>query len=59
MRTETVEWIPRLGVDLVLRLDGFAALMLLLVAGIGVLVVAYSASYFDDPSPATSACSAC
>ena len=28
VRTETVEWIPQLGVDLVLRLDGFAALML-------------------------------
>ncbi len=49
--TETVEWIPELGVDLALRLDGFAALMLVLVAGIGVLVFAYSASYFDDPSP--------
>ena len=49
--TETVEWIPELGVDLALRLDGFAALMLVLVAGIGVLVIAYSASYFADPSP--------
>ena len=37
--TETVEWIPELGVDLALRLDGFAALMLVLVAGIGVLVI--------------------
>ena len=37
--TEHVEWIPDLGVDLDLRLDGFAALMVVLVAGIGVLVV--------------------
>ena len=58
--TETVEWIPELGVDLALRLDGFAALMLVLVAGIGVLVIAYSASYFAEPdAAATFACSAC
>ena len=39
VRTSHVAWIPSLGVDLDLRLDGFAALMLVLVAGIGVLVV--------------------
>ena len=36
---ESVNWIPALGVELDLRVDGFAALMLMLVAGIGVLVV--------------------
>ena len=46
---ESIQWIPELGVELDLLVDGFAALMLLLVAGIGVLVVAYSARYFDQP----------
>ena len=46
---ESVNWIPALGVELDLRVDGFAALMLILVAGIGVLVVGYSARYFDQP----------
>ena len=40
--TEAVPWVPQLGVDLDLRLDGFAVLFAALVAGIGVLVVAYS-----------------
>ena len=47
VRTEHVPWIPTLGVALDLRLDGFAALMLVLVAGIGLLVVAYAWRYFD------------
>ena len=63
VRTEHVEWIPELGVDLDLRLDGFAALMLLLVAGIGVLVVAYAWRYFHRPDAGRraprSGCSCC
>ncbi|MET0458825.1 MAG: proton-conducting transporter membrane subunit, partial [Ilumatobacteraceae bacterium] len=51
VRTTHVSWIPELGVDLDLRLDGFAALMLVLVAGIGLLVMAYSARYFSHPTP--------
>jgi len=43
--TQGVAWVPALGVDLDLRLDGFAALFVLLIAGIGVLVFAYSARY--------------
>jgi len=43
--TESVAWVPQLGVDLDLRLDGFAVLFAALVSGIGVLVVAYSGSY--------------
>ena len=43
--TERVAWVPALGVNLDLRLDGFAALFVLLIAGIGVLVFAYSARY--------------
>jgi NADH:ubiquinone oxidoreductase subunit 5 (subunit L)/multisubunit Na+/H+ antiporter MnhA subunit len=49
--TSHVSWIPTLGVDLDLRLDGFAALMLVLVAGIGVLVVAYAWCYLSHPEP--------
>ncbi|NLV55501.1 MAG: DUF4040 domain-containing protein [Acidimicrobiales bacterium] len=44
--TESVRWVPRLGLDFDLRADGFGALMLLLVAGIGVLVFVYSNAYF-------------
>ena len=43
--TQGVAWVPALGVDLDLRLDGYAALFVLLIAGIGVLVFAYSACY--------------
>ena len=59
VRTASVEWVPQLGLDLDLRLDGFAALMLVLVAGIGVLVFAYAARYFARPTPHTAACSGC
>ncbi len=49
--TEERAWLPTLGVNLVLRLDGFAAVMVLLVSGIGVLVLAYAARYLpDDPA---------
>jgi NADH:ubiquinone oxidoreductase subunit 5 (subunit L)/multisubunit Na+/H+ antiporter MnhA subunit len=40
--TESVRWVPQLGLALDLRLDGFAALMVLLVSGIGVLVFTYA-----------------
>jgi multicomponent Na+:H+ antiporter subunit A len=43
---QSVTWVPQLGLDIDLRLDGFGALFVLLVAGIGTLVVLYSASYF-------------
>ena len=45
---ERWEWIPGLGLDLGLRLDGLAAGMSLLVAGVGVLVLIYAAGYFSD-----------
>ena len=43
---ESVGWVPQIGLNLDLRLDGFALLMGLLVTGIGVLVFTYSISYF-------------
>ncbi len=46
VHTERVTWIPALDVALDLRLDGFSALMLLLVSGVGLLVVVYSMGYF-------------
>src|SRR4051812_285251 len=41
-------WVPTLDLAIDLRFDGFAALMVLIVSGIGVAVFAYSWSYFDD-----------
>jgi multicomponent Na+:H+ antiporter subunit A len=48
---ESVQWVPQLDMTLQLRLDGFAALMVLLVSGVGLLVLAYSASYFPRVQP--------
>src|SRR5690554_82483 len=39
-------WMPALGVELHLRLDGTAWLFTVLVTGIGALVLAYAARYF-------------
>jgi multicomponent Na+:H+ antiporter subunit A len=44
--TERVRWVPALGIDFDLRLDAFGLLMAFLVAGVGVLVLAYGATYF-------------
>ncbi|MFI5841501.1 Na+/H+ antiporter subunit A [Catenuloplanes sp. NPDC051500] len=46
--TETVEWIPQLGLSLALRLDTLSWLMVLLVGGVGALVLAYCAHYVED-----------
>jgi multicomponent Na+:H+ antiporter subunit A len=48
--TQVVSWVPGLGLDLALRLDGFALLMVALVSGIGTLIFAYSRWYFS-PRP--------
>jgi multicomponent Na+:H+ antiporter subunit A len=51
VESQSWEWVPALGVDAAFRLDGFAALMVLIVSGIGLVVLAYSWHYFapDDP----------
>ena len=36
--------------SLTVRLDGFATLLALLVTGIGIVVLVYSAGYFDQPT---------
>ncbi|HEX7134743.1 MAG TPA: proton-conducting transporter membrane subunit, partial [Iamia sp.] len=48
---EVVGWVPALDVDLQLRLDGFGALMVVLVSGIGVLVFVYAARYLSPTAP--------
>src|SRR6185312_9426861 len=40
-----VPWLPSLGLDLVLRVDGLAWLFLLLICGIGLLVAVYARYY--------------
>lgn len=47
-RTETVSWLPAIGLDLDLRLDGFGTLMVVLIGGIGTLVFVYAWQYFGD-----------
>lgn len=42
---ESVAWVPRLGLEVSLRLDGFAVLFVLLVSGIGVLIFLYAGRY--------------
>lgn len=44
---EHLPWIPTLGVGIDMRLDGLAAVFLLLVVFVGALVMAYSARYFS------------
>ncbi|MCB5202469.1 monovalent cation/H+ antiporter subunit A [Neorhizobium sp. T786] len=47
------EWLPQLGVNLTLRMDGFAWMFAMLVAIIGLMVVLYARYYMseDDPVP--------
>ncbi|HEY0970012.1 MAG TPA: monovalent cation/H+ antiporter subunit A [Gemmatimonadales bacterium] len=44
-------WLPGLGLDFVVRLDGLAFLFALLVLGIGLLVVVYARYYLRDSDP--------
>lgn len=48
--TETLTWVPSLGLDITLRFDGLTVAMLLLVTGIGVAVFTYAAAYMR-PGP--------
>jgi len=49
----TVPWVPQLGLNLVLRMDGLAAVFAVMVSGIGFLVVLYARYYMspEDPIP--------
>ncbi|WP_260954636.1 monovalent cation/H+ antiporter subunit A [Pseudomonas citri] len=48
---EHYAWLPSLGLDFVLRLDGFAWLFSLLVLGIGALVSLYARYYLSPADP--------
>ncbi|MDQ3265261.1 MAG: monovalent cation/H+ antiporter subunit A [Myxococcota bacterium] len=51
--TQRLDWVPALGLQLVLRLDGFSWMFSLLVLGIGALVALYARYYLSaaDPMP--------
>ena len=46
------EWLPAIGLNLGLRLDGLALMFALLITGIGLLIILYAAWYLhaDDPA---------
>ena len=46
--TERTTWVDGLGLEVALRLNGLAATMTLIVAGVGVGVMVYAASYFSS-----------
>lgn len=50
--TERVSWLPTLGLDVVVRLDGFAWLFAMLVSGMGLLVIVYARYYMSPDDPA-------
>lgn len=51
-RTQTVSWVPSLGLELTFRVDGLGALMAMVIGGIGALVFWYAAWYFSGSSSA-------
>jgi multicomponent K+:H+ antiporter subunit A len=50
--TERLVWLPSLGIDLVVRLDGFAWMFAMLVSGMGLLVIVYARYYLSADDPA-------
>ncbi|WP_054812330.1 Na+/H+ antiporter subunit A [Nocardia arizonensis] len=46
-----ITWAPTIRMDIELRFDSLAAVLAALVLGIGALVLAYCARYFDDDEP--------
>ncbi|WP_028035415.1 monovalent cation/H+ antiporter subunit A [Chelativorans sp. J32] len=46
-----LQWLPELGLNLTLRMDGFAWLFTMLIAGIGFLVVIYARYYMSPQDP--------
>jgi multicomponent K+:H+ antiporter subunit A len=47
----TVEWVPDLGLEFSLRMDGFAWMFAMLITGIGFLVVLYARYYMSPTDP--------
>ncbi|MCJ7799084.1 MAG: monovalent cation/H+ antiporter subunit A, partial [Polaromonas sp.] len=48
---QEIEWLPALGLNLVIRLDGFSWMFCMLVLGIGALVVLYARYYMSPTDP--------
>ncbi|MFT4127901.1 MAG: Na+/H+ antiporter subunit A [Gordonia sp. (in: high G+C Gram-positive bacteria)] len=48
---QTVSWVPTLQMDVVMRMDTLAAILSVLILGVGTLVLCYCAHYFDDARP--------
>lgn len=48
--SESIDWIPALGVTIGLRIDPLTFILTAVVAGIGLLIVVYSDGYFSDPA---------
>lgn len=46
-----LRWAPSIRMDVDLRFDSLAAVMCVLVLGVGALILAYCARYFDDDEP--------
>ena len=49
---ERLAWLPLLGIDLIVRIDGFAWLFAMLVSVMGLLVIAYARYYLSPSDPA-------
>jgi multicomponent K+:H+ antiporter subunit A len=47
----TLEWVPELGLEFSLRVDGFAWMFAMLITGIGFLVVLYARYYMSPADP--------
>ncbi len=47
---QVVSWVPSLGVDLSLMMDGLGSWFALIITGVGTLVLLYAAGYFEDPA---------
>ncbi|MBX3635268.1 MAG: monovalent cation/H+ antiporter subunit A [Rubrivivax sp.] len=50
--TERLAWLPSLGIDVIVRLDGFAWMFAMLVSGMGLLVIVYARYYLSPDDPA-------
>jgi multicomponent K+:H+ antiporter subunit A len=50
--SERLRWLPSLGLDIIVRIDGFAWMFAMLVTVIGALVVLYARYYLSEDDPA-------
>ena len=50
--TERLSWLPALGIDVIVRVDGFAWMFAMLVSAMGLLVIVYARYYLSADDPA-------